>query len=301
LQQWYDTETGLLLMKTVVGGEGVFYVRDIFGRVLGEYRKSAAGVYGVGKVYTYGADGLVSQRDVAGGASYWYLYGAQEEARALVGVSGVVVNRYEYDPYGVVSTKVEGVSNDFEYTGKHGCLTDDLSGLVLCGQRWYAPVLGRWLSRDPIGFAGGVNLYEYVNGNPLRWIDPSGDKPVIGWVVELVKGGRKYIRPIYDLDDFRRLVRKRENVTTWSNKQAKKVAKRYSCKQGAVKDGPHINSGDPDTTNHWHSLDGSKEGRKKGKRRPGHIYVPSVAAATTLGAQEAEASGNSGEEGAETG
>jgi len=177
LQQWYDSETGLLQGKTVVGGESIFYVRDIFGRVLGEYRKSTAGVYGAGKVYTYGADGLVSQRDVAGGASYWYLYGPQEEARALVSVAGAVVSRYEYDPYGVASTKVEGVSNDFEYTGKHGCLTDDLSGLVLCGQRWYSPVLGRWLSRDPIGFAGGVNLYEYVGGSPITAIDPDGNAP----------------------------------------------------------------------------------------------------------------------------
>ena len=46
--------------------------------------------------------------------------------------------------------------------------------LILCGQRWYAPYFARWLSRDPIGYDGGANLYEYCGGNPVRAVDPSG-------------------------------------------------------------------------------------------------------------------------------
>jgi uncharacterized protein RhaS with RHS repeats len=40
--------------------------------------------------------------------------------------------------------------------------------------RVYDPKDGRWLSRDPIGEAGGINLYAYVGGNPVNWIDPLG-------------------------------------------------------------------------------------------------------------------------------
>lgn len=45
---------------------------------------------------------------------------------------------------------------------------------VLCGDRWYSPDTGRWLSRDPIGYAGGDNLYEYCGDNPIGGIDPGG-------------------------------------------------------------------------------------------------------------------------------
>ncbi|RQV04645.1 RHS repeat-associated core domain-containing protein [Burkholderia cenocepacia] len=39
--------------------------------------------------------------------------------------------------------------------------------------RYYDPVLGRFVSRDPIGLAGGLNAYQYAP-NPIEWIDPLG-------------------------------------------------------------------------------------------------------------------------------
>ncbi|MFZ5532346.1 MAG: RHS repeat-associated core domain-containing protein [Pseudomonadota bacterium] len=48
------------------------------------------------------------------------------------------------------------------------------SGLYLTHYRAYSPIHGRWLSRDPIGELGGINLYAYVGGNPLRYTDPLG-------------------------------------------------------------------------------------------------------------------------------
>jgi|GEM_PF-4054171 len=43
--------------------------------------------------------------------------------------------------------------------------------------RWYSPVMGRFLSEDPIGLAGGINQYAYTNNNPVNLTDPFGLDP----------------------------------------------------------------------------------------------------------------------------
>jgi RHS repeat-associated protein len=48
------------------------------------------------------------------------------------------------------------------------------SGLYLTHYRFYDPEAGRWLNRDPIGEHGGTNLYAYVGGNPVNFMDPEG-------------------------------------------------------------------------------------------------------------------------------
>jgi hypothetical protein len=45
---------------------------------------------------------------------------------------------------------------------------------VLATNRYYDPTEGRWLTRDPIGYAGGLNLYAYCGGNPVNLADPLG-------------------------------------------------------------------------------------------------------------------------------
>jgi RHS repeat-associated protein len=66
----------------------------------------------------------------------------------------------------------------YRYTGKE---KDEESGLYYHGARYYAAWLGRWTAADPIGVGDGVNVYAYVQGNPVRLVDPSGmgsEKPV---------------------------------------------------------------------------------------------------------------------------
>jgi RHS repeat-associated protein len=47
-------------------------------------------------------------------------------------------------------------------------------GLVYMRNRWYDPNTGRFTQEDPIGYAGGINLYGYVGNNPVSFSDPFG-------------------------------------------------------------------------------------------------------------------------------
>jgi RHS repeat-associated protein len=66
------------------------------------------------------------------------------------------------------------VYNPFLYTGQE---LDKETGFYHLRARHYAPSLGKFLSRDPIGYAGGPNLYSYCGGDPINCVDPSGLEP----------------------------------------------------------------------------------------------------------------------------
>jgi RHS repeat-associated protein len=60
--------------------------------------------------------------------------------------------------------------------GFAGGLHDKDTNLIRFGYRDFDPETGRWTARDPIGFAGGdTNLYGYVQGDPVNWVDPTGE------------------------------------------------------------------------------------------------------------------------------
>jgi RHS repeat-associated protein len=82
--------------------------------------------------------------------------------------------RYDYDPYGR-RAKVSGdLDSDFAFTGHY---YHSISGLDLTLYRAYDADTGKWLTRDPIPERGGMNLYAYVDNNPINYIDLSGLAP----------------------------------------------------------------------------------------------------------------------------
>src|SRR5438552_15848985 len=62
----------------------------------------------------------------------------------------------------------------FSPFGFGGGLYDQHSRLVRFGARDYDSEIGRWTTKDPIGFVAGVNFYQYVSNDPLNWKDPFG-------------------------------------------------------------------------------------------------------------------------------
>jgi RHS repeat-associated protein len=82
---------------------------------------------------------------------------------ALVdGSSGTYSANYEYGPFGEVIRASGAMASSFpiRWSTKY---TDLETDLVYYGYRYYNPGTGRWLSRDPIGEKGGLNLYGFVN------------------------------------------------------------------------------------------------------------------------------------------
>ena len=91
----------------------------------------------------------------------------------MINTQGKVAGTALYSPYGKL-LQSQGVQANIAYAGLYH---HKESGLYLATYRGYNPFTARWLNRDPIEENGGLNLYEYVGGNPIDSIDPLGLKP----------------------------------------------------------------------------------------------------------------------------
>ena len=80
---------------------------------------------------------------------------------------------YAYDPYGVSTSAGAATNNTYQFTGRENDGTT--AGLMFYRARYYNPAWGRFVSEDPIGVAGGVNLYGYVEQDPTDLADPHGN------------------------------------------------------------------------------------------------------------------------------
>jgi RHS repeat-associated protein len=79
---------------------------------------------------------------------------------------------YDFTAFGEKKNPLkEHLFNPWQYTSKR---LDPEFGLIYFGKRYYDPLLGRWLTTDPAGFANSLNLYQYVLNNPFRYLDPDG-------------------------------------------------------------------------------------------------------------------------------
>jgi RHS repeat-associated protein len=92
-----------------------------------------------------------------------------------------ILAHYEYSPFGetIVAVGELAEANPFRFSTKYH---ERESGLVYYGHRFYSPETGRWMSRDPIGEEGGVNVYVFVLNAPVNLTDAYGlfGNPVCG-------------------------------------------------------------------------------------------------------------------------
>jgi RHS repeat-associated protein len=122
---------------------------------------------------TYTLNGLVSRNSAAG--STFYEFDEQGSVAERLNSSGACTSSSMADAFGAVANSAS-ISDPFGYIGQFGYYTDAVTGLILTTFRYYDCTSGRFLNRDPSGYQGGIDLYNYVQNNAANLNDPTGYK-----------------------------------------------------------------------------------------------------------------------------
>lgn len=184
----YGWKLGRLNQITLPSGTVVTYLVDTDGQ---RVAKKVNGV--LTRQYRWAGDQLVAETDATGTVLNRYVYGSRAHVPDYVinggvtyrlvtdergsvrevrhSATGGVAQRLDYDEWGRVTADS---SPGFQPLGFAGGLYDTHTGLVRFGDREYDPVSTHWLSRDSIGFDGGLNHYTYADNDPINQIDPTG-------------------------------------------------------------------------------------------------------------------------------
>jgi len=179
--QW--DSRGRLTQVTLPSGQLVTYGYDALGRRVSRVAN------GVTTTFQYDGEDIVIDR-VSGGiaidylngpavddilrqtggtfGTLYYLQNHQGSVTALTNVGGAVIEQQQYESFGASAGSVR---TRYGYTGRE---RDELTGLIYYRARWLDPSQGRFLSEDPIGFSDSINLYSYVDDDPINYTDPYG-------------------------------------------------------------------------------------------------------------------------------
>lgn len=123
-----------------------------------------------------GVGGLLLVNDTIG--VYLPIYDGNGNITTYLDNSGNTVATYEYDPFGKIICEFGTKADDmlYRFSTKY---FDKETSLYYYGYRYYNPETSRWLSRDPIGERGGINVYEITQNNIINKIDYLGLKTKI--------------------------------------------------------------------------------------------------------------------------
>jgi RHS repeat-associated protein len=122
--------------------------------------------------YIYLGDQLMAMIK-PGESVYYYHNDHLGTPQVLTDDPGTIAWKAVYTPFGQAVASIQTVENPFRFPGQY---YDAETGLHYNYFRYYDPTTGRYITPDPIGLEGGINLFAYVENNPLLSIDPFGDQ-----------------------------------------------------------------------------------------------------------------------------
>jgi RHS repeat-associated protein len=180
----YDGYNRMLTSSTAA--ETTTYSYNGLGQRIGKINQN-----GLATSFVYGINGeLLYEQDQAGNTIayvwldgrplaridnnatiYYYHVDHLGTPQSMTNATGTTVWQANYEPFGLATIKVNTVVNNLRLPGQY---YDRETGLSYNYFRDYDSGVGRYVEGDPIGLAGGLNLYAYVGGNPISRIDPLG-------------------------------------------------------------------------------------------------------------------------------
>jgi RHS repeat-associated protein len=173
------------LSKTVNGvttyflyaDEGLVGEYDQQGDTLNQYGYRPGSAWGTAPVFLY----TDSKQATVSGKQYYYYHNDQiGTPYKLTDSSGFVVWDTRFDSFGnALLANNNQIDNKLRFPGQY---FDAETGLHYNWRRFYDPETGRYISADPIGIAGGPNLYTYADADPINRIDPNGECAILGIV-----------------------------------------------------------------------------------------------------------------------
>lgn len=181
---------------------------------------------------------LTDDRNLTVGAVYRYHYSNHLGSACLeLDQAAAIISYEEYHPYGTaayraINRDIRAASKRYRYTGKE---RDEETGLHYFGSRYLACWLGRWVSADPESIRAGVNVYRYVDANPIAFVDIAGTDTSL-W--EDAKAGSEFLNE--QLNTFadwvgqKQLDQSREKIDAWGLTGNWAEAERISAGIGAA-------------------------------------------------------------------
>ena len=118
------------------------------------------------------------------GTSYFYAKDHIGSIREMTNSGGSIQDELAYDSYGQPTTLQGSIAPDYQYGQYYFHAASSLNMML---NRLYSSRLGRFINRDPIEEAGGLNLYDYVENDPIEDIDPEGTQGITEWQIDLCK------------------------------------------------------------------------------------------------------------------
>ena len=125
--------------------------------------------------YIYGP-GRLAIEQISEGAATFYHHDQLGSTRMLTNTSGEATATFSYSAYGQPAGSTGTQTTPLGYAGQ---LTNEQSGLIYIRARFYDPVTGQFLTRDPLVAITGAP-YGYAETNPLNFTDPTGLGPCLG-------------------------------------------------------------------------------------------------------------------------